>query len=134
MKLAVALEGTLSDAMQRQELRNESFEEYQAAVSEDIPNKKLIEFLNEHNNDELVIYSTTPENYRPAIMEWLLENGVDADQLLLKKKSDYRPEYEIKVSMIMGLNSLDKECKTVIENSQKVADLLREQDFLVLQT
>jgi len=130
MKIAVALEGTLSDASHRFNLKDESFEAYQNAHDKDEPNTKLIEFLNQVA-DELVVYSTTPDNLRLAVSKWLMDNGVEVDELVLKKKSDYRPEYEIKVSMI---ERLDNDYKVVVENSAKVADLLREKGYLVLQT
>lgn len=129
MKIAVALEGTLSDASHRFDLKNESFEAYQNAHDKDEPNQKLIDFLN-NSPDEIVVYSTTPDNLRPSVNRWFLEHGIEADELFLKRKSDYRPEYEIKVSMI---ETLDKDCKVVIENSIKVADILREKGYLVFQ-
>jgi hypothetical protein len=127
--IAVALEGVLSDTSHRNDLRNESFEDYQAAISGDTPNKKLIEFL-KHFPNEIVVYSTTPDNLRPAVLEWCLENDLNVEKVLLKKKSDYRTDQEIKIEMI---KSLDSECKYVIENSIKVAELLRAEDYLVLQ-
>lgn len=130
MKIAVSLEGVLSDASHRQELRNESFYDYQAAVSDDAPNLKLVSFL-KYWGEEVVVYSTTPDNLRPAITQWLLDHDIEVDDLLLKKKNDYRPEWEIKFDMI---KSLDAECEVVIENSTKVADLLRSEGYLVLQT
>lgn len=130
LALAVALEGVLSDASHRQELRNESFEIYQAAVAEDAPNQKLINFLKLWG-DDIIVYSTTPENLRPAITQWLLKYEIEVEQLLLKKKSDFRPDHEVKFEMI---KSLDSCCEFVIENSIKVADLLRAEGYLVLQT
>lgn len=127
--IAVALEGTLSDASHRNDLRNESFEEYQAAVSGDTANEKLISFL-KHFPNEIVVYSTTPENLRPSILTWFLENDLEFEKILLKKKSDYRPDQEIKIEMV---KSLDSECKYVIENSVKVAEALRAEGYLVLQ-
>lgn len=129
MKVMVSLEGTLSDPSHRYELKNESFEKYQAAVGKDEPNRQLINFLNTLNRD-IIVYSMTPENLRPVITEWLLENGAEVDDVILKKKNDYRPEYEIKLSI---LESIDKNTDIVIENSLKVADKLREQGYLVLQ-
>lgn len=129
MTLAIALEGVLSDPSHRQELRNSSFEDYQNAVSEDTPNVKLIEFL-KNWGDEVVVYSTTPENLRPAITKWLFDNEVEVDQLILKKKSDFRTDHEIKIDMI---KSIDSPCDFVIENSIKVADALRAENYLVLQ-
>lgn len=127
--IAVALEGTLSDSSHRNELRNESFEEYQAAVSGDIANEKLISFL-KHFPNEIIVYSTTPENLRPSVLNWFLENDLEVEKVLLKKKSDYRPDQEIKIEMV---KSLDSECKYVIENSVKVAEALRSEGYLVLQ-
>lgn len=129
MTIAVCLEGVLSDPSHRNDLRNESYEDYQAAVSEDEPNKKLIEFL-KLVEDEIVVYSTTPDNLRPAVLQWIIDQDLEVDQLLLKKKSDYRPDQEIKIGMI---KSLDSQCKVVVENSMKVAEALRADGYLVIQ-
>lgn len=127
--IAVALEGTLSDDSYRRDLKDSSFEDYYNEINSDTPNRALINFLSKINCD-LVIYSTTPENLRPAAMKWLIENGIEAELIILKKKNDYRPEYEIKLDMI---ESLDKRPLVVIENALKVADLLREKGHLVFQ-
>jgi hypothetical protein len=129
MILAVCLEGVLSDSSHRNELKNESYEDYQAAVSNDTPNEKLIEYLHTWPY-EIVVYSTTPENLRPAVLNWLMEQDVQIDHLLLKKKSDFRTDQEVKLDMI---KSLSKECKFVIENSLKVAEALRADGYLVIQ-
>lgn len=127
MKIAVALEGTLSDAGHRFDLKNESFEAYQSAVGGDDPNQKLIEWLNQSSFD-IVVYSTTPENLRPTVNDWFFEHGAEVDELLLKKKNDFRTDVEVKIGMI---ETLDKDGVAVIENSTKVADLLREKGYLV---
>lgn len=128
MKIAVALEGTLSDAGHRFDLKNESFEAYQNAVGGDEPNQKLIDFLNLLPFD-IVVYSTTPENLRPTVNDWFFEHDAEVDELLLKKKNDFRTDAEVKIGMI---ESLDKDCIAVVENSTKVADLLREKGYLVI--
>lgn len=127
--IAICLEGVLSDPTHRYNLRNESFEEYQAAVSGDTINEKLVEFLS-HFPNEIVVYSTTPENLRPSVLALLLDSGLNVEKVILKKKSDYRQDQEIKVEMI---KNLDSDCKFVIENSVKVAELLRAEGYLVLQ-
>lgn len=129
MTVAVCFEGVLSDNSHRNELKNESYEDYQAAVSEDAPNLKLIEFLNTWK-EEIVVYSTTPENLRPAMLQWFIDQNLEVDHLLLKKKSDYRTDKEIKIDMV---KSLDTRCKFVIENSNKVAEALRADGYLVIQ-
>lgn len=129
MILAVGLEGVLSDPSHRNELKNESYEEYQAAVSGDTPNEKLISYL-KHWPHEIAVYSTTPENLRPAVLQWLLEKDLEVDHLLLKKKNDYRSDHEIKIEKI---KSLDNDCQFVVENSLKVAEALRADGYLVIQ-
>lgn len=129
MILAVCLEGVLSDPSHRNDLKNESYENYQAAVSDDEPNLKLINYL-KHWDDEIAVYSTTPENLRPAVLQWLIEQDLEVDHLILKKKNDYRPDMDIKIEMI---KKLDSECEFVVENSLKVAEALRADGYLVLQ-
>lgn len=129
MTLAVCLEGVLSDPSHRYDLRNDSFEDYQAAVDKDEPNIKLINFLKNWSSD-IYVYSTTPDNLRPTIIQWLVDNELNVEGLLLKKKNDYRPDHEVKIDMI---KSLDNCCDFVIENSVKVAESLRADGFLVLQ-
>lgn len=130
MRILVGLEGTLSDDGHRYNLKNESFTAYQEAVSGDSPNEKLINFLSKLDA-EIFVYSTTPENLRPAVNDWLLSNNVDADEVYLKKKNDYRPEFEVKISVVEALDEGDT---LVIENSPKVADELRQKGYLVFQT
>lgn len=129
MILAVCLEGVLSDNSHRNDLRDESYEAYQAAVSQDSPNVQLIEFL-KNVDYEIAVYSTTPDNLRPSVLQWLIDQDLEVDHLLLKKKSDYRPDHEIKTDMV---KRLDKRCKFVIENSTKVAESLRAEGYLVIQ-
>lgn len=129
MIIAVCLEGTLSDNNHRKDLRDESYEAYQAAVKDDVPNLKLIEFLKLWGG-EIVVYSTTPDNLRPAVIQWLLEKDLEVDKLILKKKNDYRQDQEIKIEMI---KSLDNRCKFVVENVNKVAEALRADGYLVIQ-
>lgn len=129
MTIAVCLEDVLSDPSHRYELRNESYEAYQAAVSEDAPNLKLIDFLRKVD-DDIVVYSTTPDNLRPSVLQWLIDQDLEVDRLLLKKKSDYRTDHEIKIEMVKSLDNL---CKHVIENSTKVAEALRADGYLVIQ-
>lgn len=129
MTLAVCLEGTLSDPSHRSDLRNDSFENYQAAVNKDEPNIKLIEFLKNWSSD-IYVYSTTPDNLRPAILQWLVQQDLEVEGLILKKKNDYRPDHEVKMDMI---KTLDNCCSFVIENSVKVAESLRAEGYLVLQ-
>lgn len=129
MILAIALEGTLSDSSHRNDLKNTSYEDYQAAVSGDEVNEKLINYL-KHWDDEILVYSTTPDNLRPAVLQWLIDKGLEVDHLLLKKKNDFRTDQEIKVGMI---KSLDGDCEFVVENSTKVAESLRAEGYLVIQ-
>lgn len=129
MILAVCLEGVLSDPSHRNHLKNDSYEEFQAAVSSDEPNQKLISYL-KHWPHEIAVYSTTPDNLRPAVLQWLIEQDLEVDHLILKKKSDYRPDAEIKVDMV---KKLDKQCEFVLENANKVAEALRADGYLVIQ-
>jgi len=129
MIIAVCLEGALSDPSHRNELKNDSYEDYQAAVSEDVPNEKLINFLKRWDG-EIAVYSTTPDNLRPAVLQWLLDRDLEVDKLILKKKNDFRPDAEIKIGMV---KSLDKECEVVVENAMKVAEALRADGYLVIQ-
>lgn len=129
MSIAVCLEGTLSDNSHRNDLRDESYEAYQAAVSQDVPNTKLIDFLKKVGG-EIVVYSTTPDNLRPAVLKWIIDQDLEVDDVILKKKHDYRPDHEIKIDMV---KSLDSRYQFVVENSTKVAEALRADGYLVIQ-
>lgn len=131
-KIYVALEGTLSDDSHRFSLKSESYEEYQNAVSDDIINEKLVNFLNLLSEDkfDIVVYSSTPENLRPLVNDLLLSSCICANEVMLKKKGDYRPEIDIKLEMF---SALDKEQTIIVENNSKLADLLRQDNFFVLQ-
>ncbi len=43
------------------------------------------------------------EKYRPHTSWWLADNGVPSDGLYMRPNGDYRPDYEVKLHMVMSL-------------------------------
>lgn len=130
MRIVIALEGTLSDNSHRLDLKDSSFEDYYKEIINDGLNKNLAEFIKHIIADEIVVYTTTPENFKPLVDKWLIEHGLNVDKVLLKNKNDFRPETEVKLSF---LDTLDTAPTVVIENSMRVADAIRAKEIMVIQ-
>lgn len=70
--------------------RTQDWDEFYENLSREQPNEPLIEFLNVLSDYySIIVYSQCPERYRLVIEEWLMDNDVNCDQVLLRADNSY---------------------------------------------
>lgn len=124
---------TLSDSQHRQDLKNESWDEYHANHIDDEPNEAMIGLLNvlsEHY--KIIVYSDMPETYHQSMTEWLVDNEANVEEVLLA------PNYSRGSLATKRIEAIREGCDLrdvafVFESNVSVAELLREEGLTVFE-
>lgn len=124
---------TLSNSQHRQDLKNESWDEYHSSHIDDEPNEDMIGLLNvlsEHY--KIVVYSDMPETYHQSVTEWLVDNEANVEEVLLA------PNYSRGSIATKRIEAIREGCDLgdvsfVFESNVSVAELLREEGLTVFE-
>lgn len=135
----VELESVLSDNSHRSDVRRD-YATHDALAKDDEPIEdaiKLAEFLNETH--VIVVFSTRSELYRMEAEQWLMDNDVPCDEVLMRPEGDYTPAIELKKSMILDYfkgrdDKMFEETFAIISNQENTIEAFREDGFFVIST
>jgi uncharacterized HAD superfamily protein len=100
------LDGTLSDSSWRLPLIKEKPKNWkkfmQESVNDDpIPQTLLLYKLLSANPDVInLIVTARSENERPQSEAWLAKNGLHYTEMYMRKKNDFRPDWEVKRELV----------------------------------
>lgn len=136
MIIFLDLDGTLCDDRWRRPAMPD-WDAYHAGIPEDKPRAAVLNFI-EHLDvsiPQLIILTGRPSRYAGPTLAWLEKYGVGYDELLMRPDDDYRSNAELKLSIVQeyigGQAAVEKHDVLIIDNNQKVADLLRTEGFEV---
>lgn len=135
----IEIDGIVSDNNHRMNHKND-YETYQE-MSEDDEVKRdfaeLILCLSDYY--EIVLFSMRNERFRLVTEEWLRDNDIAYDHLILRSDSDYTPEVELCYEMVLdhfgGKQTMAmRETSFIFCNHERSVELLREEGFKVCMT
>ena len=103
----VDLDGTISDETWRNDLaRDKRWEEYHEGLGDDPPftdTIRLVRALFDAQDDvRLIGVTARPEKWRQRTAEWLIEQDVPLDLVLMRPNSDLRPAGEVKIDLLVA--------------------------------
>ena len=99
--ILVDLDHTISDAFHRDEMIGIApWDEYHARLIEDDPAHDFVELLDCLNDrHELIGLTSRPEKFRTLTMKWLVQHGVNLDEIWMRPNHDYRAAQDMKIAM-----------------------------------
>jgi len=103
MFVIVDIDHTLSDAFWRDSMiGNVPWDEYHEQSKNDKPCKEIIELVNalEYVGHSIIIVTGRNENHRAITVQWLIDNNVKVDQLLMRPEGDFTKNGEMKIRLI----------------------------------
>lgn len=101
-KLVVDIDDTLADISHRRKFyENKKWDEYNSLIPFDSPIVENIELVNILSNYySLTLLTGRYERYRNITTEWLLNNNIKFDDLIMKPNNDDRSSYFFKTEWI----------------------------------
>lgn len=102
----------------------------------DLPKKPIVDLCQALRTGGHVIYifSGRSDICKAETVNWLLDNGIDYDMLMMRKAGDRRDDVEVKKDMLNILRAIENtEPDLVIEDRQRVVDFWRSEGLTCLQ-
>ena len=137
------LDGTIALCDHRRHFisgENKNWKAFFDSCVNDLPNKPVIEILNEFAIKRkyiIVILSGRSEDVREKTIEWLKKNNVNYDFLYMRPCNDYRPDQNLKFEMLQTLKRelsiSDQQILCVFDDRDKVVDMWRRSGFTCFQ-
>lgn len=132
----VDIDRTLADDYWRDHLLAMDFDLYHEASIDDQPILEMCRIIRAMKNNGWTMIGLTarPERYRPLTMKWLLKNGIDLDELIMRPHGDFRPSPELKVALAQErFQNIVEEVAMVFEDRDDVCLAFRTLGLTVLQ-
>jgi len=136
----IELENVLASTQHRQHLSH-NYEDFERAADDDVADKTIVELLAVLSEVyEIVVFSISrKERQRYQTMEWLTDNEVACEHLLLRGDNDYSNGVELRYDFVIEHFNGDEEKALertfcVLTNFEKSVELFRENGFKVLTT
>lgn len=134
MIIFLDLDGTLCDDRWRRQAIPD-WEAYHAGIPEDQPREAVYRLISSLDASGLIILTGRPARYAGPTIEWLTKHEVGYDELLMRPNDNYQSNAELKLGVVTeylrNYPCLEKHDVIVIDNNQKVADLLRTEGYEV---
>lgn len=131
------LDGTLANLDHRLPLLNKSFKEFEETCYMDTLNKWVADFLNLcREKGEILILSGRSKqgNVEELTREWLRQNDIFYDYIVMREAGDNTPDHELKPKMLEEfLRDKDYEVQFIVDDRQRVVDAWRAHGYKVLQ-
>jgi len=133
------IDGTLANIDHRRPILKKdpyNWEGFFAEMGEDKLNTPITDLYKELMKSEFyecIVVSARPERYRKITENWLIWNGLEYKQLLLRPNDDARPDSQIKLEMLRILKKQNRKIAFVIDDRQSVVDMWRENGITCLQ-
>ena len=140
--IIVDIDGTISDGRPRlhfvrpppgEKRDNEAFH---SRCYEDKPIAAVVALVNTMaGENHIALMTGRPNTYRDLTQDWLDDNGVSYDYLIMKSVEDVNmPAPEYKLRELRALQAKGHEILLAIEDQQKVVDMWRANGIHCLQT
>lgn len=132
------LDGTLADINHRLNLIKKDkpdWPSFHLSCVSDTPKTWVIDLLNMcRKQGDILILSGRSDEVEPHTRDWLTENSILYDFLVMRKKGDYTPDHVLKSEMMDEfLRDKDYEVQFIVDDRQRVVDMWRSKGFNVLQ-
>ena len=131
MKVFVDLDGTLSDDRWRRDAIPD-WDAYHAGIPNDKVRSVVAGIVNDLGvNHEIVILTGRPARFMGPTIDWLNNNDIGWDDISMRGDDDFRPTPEVKLTRVRDVWLCQPGQCLIIDNNQKVADLLRTEGYEV---
>lgn len=135
---AFDLDGTLCDITHRLHLikrEKPDWPSFLRSCVSDIPKPWVINLLDLcRKQGEILILSGRSDEVEGYTRDWLHENKVMYDYLVMRKAGDYRPDDVLKKEMLESfLRDKDFDLQFIVDDRQRVVDMWRRNGYKVLQ-
>lgn len=145
MLIVCDIDGTISDCRHREHLAGAGdWDAFHSFSPQDKPFHKVAWLLAAVTSfgADLCFLTGRPEQYRPATVEWLLQEcGLsehDDYQLWMRPKDDWRSDVELKTSIlreeILPAYGVDSDNVILLEDRDKLVAAMRDNGFSCFQT
>jgi phosphoserine phosphatase len=130
------LDGTLSnDSARKHLLKAKKYDEYNALLNQDSPNRGILELVNamRERGHKIIICTARFEHYRWKTAMWLDKHHVHVDEMLMRYDGDMRGSVEVKQSMLDGLLAKNTDILFAVDDRDDVIQMYRRNHILALQ-
>jgi hypothetical protein len=142
MLIVFDLDGTLCDNAAREHLarkaagaqpgpeKNAAWDEFHAGIPNDFPNLTILETLIGLSllGHTIELWTARPEKYWKDTVAWLTKYNVPYDKLIMRRDSDWRPSYVVKMEW-----AREKPPALVFEDHPQTVKLMRAAGITVAQ-
>ena len=132
------LDGTISDLTHRLYLikcDKPDWPSFYRSCVNDNPKKWIIDLLNIcRDQGEILILSGRSDEVEGYTRDWLRDNDVLYDYLIMREAGNYEPDDKLKKRMMDAfLSDKDFEVQFIVDDRQRVVDMWRDNGYKVLQ-
>lgn len=133
------LDGTLANIEHRRKLLeqdNKNWKPFFAAMGDDVINEAILELyilVSSSLTHRSIIVTGRSEEHRKLTEQWLVWNGVPFDELIMRKRYDYRSDHVIKEEILDELLAAGHDISFVVDDRQSVVDMWRRRGIACLQ-
>lgn len=133
------LDGTLANVEHRRPILEQDSKNWRGffeAMGEDVMNEAILELYNMVSSSAThrsIILTGRSEDYRKLTEQWLIWNGVSFDELIMRKRYDYRADHVIKEEALDELLAAGNDISFVVDDRQSVVDMWRRRGITCLQ-
>lgn len=103
--ILIDIDHTLSDAFWRDDMYHDplvDFDDYFAAAKDDSTLCDTVRLMNTLARDfNFIVLTARPEKWRQLTMQWLIEHGVMAEEVLMRPDDCFDPSPKVKVDLAM---------------------------------
>lgn len=142
--IVVDIDGTLSDPSHRRELvegdRND-WEGFFSRVSEDEVNDWCKEIIDRFKEEYMILLVTgRPKRSKDGIAvnrktrDWLFENDIHFDDLIMREEGDFRKDTEVKQEIFDEKLPSREEILFALDDREDIAEMWRSNGVVCLQT
>jgi acid phosphatase class B len=106
-----------------------------ALVGNDLPIQPIIDLvaMYEAKGYHIIFVSGRQDHCRKETMDWLIDHGVEFDELFMRKTRDFRPDNEVKAELYHQYIEDEFDIELVLDDRDRVVKMWRDLGLRVLQ-
>lgn len=138
--IIVGLDGTLrNNAWRLPIIESEGWDHYHAQGGYDAPHEdvlRIVRGIMRAENmplDNVRCLTAVPKRLEKSIYDWMLRHNVRVHGISMRPADDWRPEHELKASMVEDLRNAGHNITLAIDDNEKVCEAYRAIGVNVLQ-
>ena len=142
--IIVDIDGTLSDPSDRRELVESDLNDWEGffeRVDEDYVNEYVSEIVYRFDSThEVILVTGRPERSKEGVkvrektVEWLEENNIPFDKLIMRDEGDFRDDVEVKQEILDERLPDSESILFALDDRSDIAEMWRENGIPCLQT